>query len=259
MKLLLRAPVIACILFLVVVLPLPGQVINDMDLHLTVSLLTEPEPPQVVDGRILLTYRTEEYKRYVAAAFAHEDYRRIHEYRRVDRPGTDMFFLLIPIPANREELRYRVVVDGLWQADPVNPRRATDAMGREVSVYPIPPQPVPRTVPPVVRGDGSVEFVFDRDVARRQELETIQGQRIRFSELTDTSIYLAGSFNNFDPFLYRLRQSEDKPSELTLTLNLPPGTHYYYFVINGRRFLDPLNPNRSVRTGERRVSRFSVP
>ena len=104
-----------------------------------------------------------------------------------------------------------------------------------------------------------MEFVFDRDVARRQELETIQGQRIRFSELTDTSIYLAGSFNNFDPFLYRLRQSEDKPSELTLTLNLPPGTHYYYFVINGRRFLDPLNPNRSVRTGERRVSRFSVP
>ncbi|NBC28854.1 MAG: hypothetical protein GVY29_02555, partial [Spirochaetes bacterium] len=141
MKLYLRAPVIACIVLLAVVLPLPGQVINDMDLHLTVSLLTEPEPPQVVDGQILLTYRTGEYNRYVAAAFAHEDYRRIHEYRRVDRPGTDMFFLLVPIPANREELRYRVIVDGLWQADPVNPRRTTDSMGREVSFFPIPPQP----------------------------------------------------------------------------------------------------------------------
>jgi hypothetical protein len=104
-----------------------------------------------------------------------------------------------------------------------------------------------------------VEFVFDRDVARRQELETIEGQRIRFSELADTSIYLAGSFNNFDPFMYRLRQSEEDASELTLTLTLPPGTHYYYFVLRGRRILDPLNPNRSVRTGERRVSRFSVP
>ena len=259
MKLFPRLRTIAHIVLLCVAGPLFGQVVNDMDLHLQISLLQEPQPPEVVDGQILLTYRTDQYNRYVAAAFEHEDYRRIHEYRRVPRQGTDMFFLLIPVPRDAQELRYRIVVDGLWQVDPSNPRTAEDFAGRPVSVFAVPPQPVVRATPPIITEDRRVEFIFDTGIVERQRLRTIDGNLVELDDLESTPIYLAGSFNNFDPFMYRLRPSGTDSSELSFTTRLPPGTHHYYFVVNGLRVLDPLNMDRSARRGTHTVNRFTVP
>lgn len=258
MKFFLRVWTILLPLLLMTAAPTEAQVINDMDLHLKVSLLEEPQPPEIVDGRVLLTYRSNTFNRYVAAAFAHENYRRIHEFQRVDRTGTDMFFLLVPIPQGINALEYRLVVDGLWQRDPVNPRSRVDGAGRRVSVFPIPEEPASQPEPPIVRDGGEVRFVFDREAATRQMLRTADGQLVGFAELADGAVYLAGSFNNYDPFMYRLRPQERGGSRLSLSLTLPPGTHYYYFVISGEKVLDPLNPDRSTREGGRQVNRFVV-
>ncbi|MFP4484312.1 MAG: hypothetical protein ACLFO1_05615 [Spirochaetaceae bacterium] len=259
MKLFLRFRTIAPIAIFFVAVPIFGQVVNDMDLHLHVSLLQEPQPPEIVDGQLLLTYRTDEYNRYVAAAFAHEDYRRIHEYQRVDRPGTDMFFLLVPLPEDTRELRYRIVVDGLWQVDPFNPRTARDSRGRSVSVFEVPPQPAERASSPIIMEDRRVEFVFDTEVLERRRLETIDGKLLDIRDRESPPVYVAGSFNNFDPFMYRLRPRSGSSSELSFTTHLPRGTHYYYFVVDGLRVLDPLNAERSVRRGSHTVNRVTVP
>lgn len=258
MKFFLRVWTILITALLLAAAPATAQVINDMGLHLKVRLLEEAQPPEIVDGRVLLTYRSNSFNRYVAAAFEHENYRRIHEYRRVERTGTDMFFLLVPIPQGVDALEYRVIVDGLWQADPVNPRSREDGAGRRVSVFSLPEQPASQPEPPLVREDGMVEFVFDRERARREMLRTAEGQLVGFAELADGAVYVAGSFNNFDPFMYRLRPEGRDSTRLSVTIPLTRGTHYYYFVISGEKVLDPLNPERRTRQGGRRVNQVVV-
>jgi len=251
---------IVSILWVFTALPVAGQVINDMGLHLEISQLEEPGPPRIIDGQILLTYRSSEFHRYVGASFAHEDYRQIHAYRRIDKEqGPDMFFLLLPVPENADVLEYRLVVDGLWKPDPANPGIRRDAEGRSVSTFSIPPQPEPPITPPLIREDRSVEFVFDRGYVARNALQTIDGRRLEVPNIRSTPVYLAGSFNNFDPFMYRLEPREATGGELGIDLHLPPGTHYYYFVVDGVRVLDPLNETTSVRPGLHRVNRFRVP
>ncbi|MFQ3612044.1 MAG: alpha amylase N-terminal ig-like domain-containing protein, partial [Fimbriimonadales bacterium] len=56
------------------------------------------------------------------------------------------------------------------------------------------------------------------------------------------AVYLAGSFNDWQPRLTRMR-SDDGGRTWTLTLPLPPGAHQYKFVINGTDWrTDPNAP-----------------
>lgn len=65
-------------------------------------------------------------------------------------------------------------------------------------------------------------------------------QRVTFSVRADVGreVYLAGSFNNWDP---TAKAMADKKSDgvYTATLNLPAGAHQYKFVIDGTWCSDP--------------------
>lgn len=215
--------------------------IDSIELHLEITSLRDAGPPRVVDGRVLFTYRPDgqgitgpRYTRYVGVAFEHENYDTVHVFARNDN---GVFFFLYPIPTAEEVLRYRYVVDGLWLADPQNPNRFEDVAGIAVS-YVVVPAPVPdRGDLPIVGADGRVLFVY-------------RGQ-------PNAVVSIAGSFSNWDPYMHRL--SETKPGEYETQLRLPAGTYTYYFVVNGRRELDPLNPDRAYDVDGNPASRFTVP
>ena len=64
-------------------------------------------------------------------------------------------------------------------------------------------------------------------------------------------IYLAGTFNNWDPFMYDL--IEVSPGRYELNLNLPSGTWLYAYFSGGSQLPDNTNKNY-VYTADGRVA-----
>jgi 1,4-alpha-glucan branching enzyme len=54
----------------------------------------------------------------------------------------------------------------------------------------------------------------------------------------NSEVYLAGSFNNWDPKRHQMKDTRGK-GKYAITLMLPKGEHEYKYVINGNWVVDP--------------------
>jgi hypothetical protein len=206
--------------------------------------LEEAGPPMVMGNKLIFTYKDESYKnethideywvKMVGARFEHEDYRILHTYYRNEH---NIFILPYPFPDNLVKIKYRIVVDGLWMSDPFNPEQEKDLLGTVFSVVKIDPS-IPTTLKnPWINPDGSVTLMY--------------------RSLSATRVTLTGVFNNWDPFSHNLMQ--EKPGLFTITLMLLPGPHYYLFVVDGNKTLDPFNMDSATDYEDYRVSTFTLP
>jgi hypothetical protein len=212
--------------------------------------LTTPGAPEIFEDGVLFTapssYRT------VGIAFAHEGFAKIYWFKKImtirddeeettgtgsrkrDLPirqdsGILFHTYTIPQDAGKQDvwnvdarhLEYRLIIDGLWTVDPLNPLRRLDEKSgilRSVIVLPeIPREPAVSDGPP-----GTLSFNY---LAEPKETVTV-----------------AGDFNGWDPFMYELR--ETSPGRYSLVLPLPPGIYRYVFYHRGQRFPDPGNPGK---------------
>ncbi|MDR1317399.1 MAG: hypothetical protein LBK13_11060 [Spirochaetales bacterium] len=188
--------------------------------HVKIIETAEASAPEIMDDTVFFSCKPQGTVRYVGIAFAHEEFREIHLFERNEY---GVLFLFFPIPEELHSLDYRLVIDGLWTTDPENPLKIRDAGGLTLSRFELPVSAVQSVArSPVIREDGQVEFNFEASPGM--------------------DIYLAGSFNGWDPYMYRLR--ETRPGLYSLSLRLLQGTYYYMFTVEGRKRLDPLNPNR---------------
>lgn len=210
-----------------------ASALDGIYLDLKAMTYTEARAPEIVDDIIFFTYQSETSARHVAVRFAHEGFSILHSYARNEY---GVFVLDYPVPEETSVLRYRIVVDGLWMRDPKNPSMETDRMGEEFSVLEIGRQDLFKANPRMQK-DGSALFTFRGSAGK--------------------DIALVGDFNNWDPFLDRLNETEDGVYEISLRLRA--GTHGYYFLIDGDRRLDPRN-YETMETGDGLVvSVFSWP
>ena len=138
------------------------------------------------------------------------------------------------IPEGVRYLDYRLIIDGLWTADPLNPLTITNPVGIVLSRFPLPAQA--QATLASARQPGAFQFNFR---APPGEIVTV-----------------GGSFNNWDPFMYELR--EVSPGFFTLTLPLPPGRFQYVFFHRGEPIPDPANMRRLYRRDGRAVSEAIV-
>jgi hypothetical protein len=203
--------------------------------------IREPGAPEIFDDGVIFTAPS--VHRRVGVAFAHEGFARVHWFRLLlnarDTPQQEkskniedryqdsgILFYMYTVPPEIRELEYRLVIDGLWTTDPLNPRRRIDqnsGIVRSVVGMPeIKPVPGSRDSPP-----GTLAFTYQAPPGE--------------------TVTVAGSFNGWDPFMYELR--ETSPGFYALTLPLPPGVYHYVFFHRGQRALDPYNPGRAY-TGE---------
>lgn len=217
--------------------------IDNIELHVEVTSMTEAAPPRVVDGRVLFSYEPSgrtitgpRFTRYVGVAFEHENYSEVHVF---SRNQNGIFFLIYPIPSDGRirTLRYRYIVDGLWLPDPENPNRVRDVAGIAISYVDVPVPEADQGDLPRLQRSGRMLFAFRGEPGR--------------------IVHIAGSFTNWDPFMHRLRESA--PGEYSITLRLPPGTYAYYFVVDGERVLDPFNPDTAYDLDGNPASRVTVP
>jgi hypothetical protein len=213
--------------------------------------LTQPSAPEVFDGQVIFTLPSV-YRR-AGVAFAHENWTSIHRFRKLELPIEDvapfadndprqfyhdsgiMFTVYTP-PPGIEILEYRLVADGLWITDPLNTENRLDtASGSRNSLVYL--DPVPATQMTNEESDGRIHF--------------------RYRTEPGDTVYLAGSFNNWDPFMYEM--DEETPGNYTLALGLPAGTHHYVFFQRGEFHHDLFNPERIYLLDGRTASVVVVP
>lgn len=238
----------------------------NMNLSLELSSIDQAGPPRVIEDHVLLTYQSSRPVRYVGVAFAHEGYSEVHQFRvNVREPASDqgrtsrVYFYLADPPEDQEVLRYRYVVDGLWMADPRNGRTQLDQNGIPVSVFDLPQQREADHSNPIVTDSGRVRFRLRLPPDASPGVRTVQGRITYLVDTRDLRVYVAGSFNNWDPYMYRLHRVQGSPGVYeTGPVELTRGAHRYYFVINGRRILDPHNPQRNYHRDGYQVSVFTL-
>jgi hypothetical protein len=229
----------------------------DTDTWLQVSSITRSGPPRVFDDLIVLSYQSTRFVRYVAAAFAHEGYQELHVFSaRSLADGSDLFYLPYPVDPGQDALEYRIVVDGVWMVDPHAPEVIRDGRGVAIGRVALREPPPYEVTSPRINADGTATFRFAFDSRIAATLETTDQQQLTMDAFDSPRISLVGTFNGWDPFAHRL-SGPDPEGFYTTTIPVDPGEHYYYFLIDGRRILDPLNRDhgRDLQTGAR-LSRF---
>ena len=208
--------------------------------------LPGPGMPQVYQNGVVFTAPSS-FSR-VGISFAHENYSRVHWFRNllIPRDAADLhvdgrlqrhidpyidsgiMFHLEMIPENVQNLDYRLVIDGLWTVDPLNPLIISGPSGVSASRFPLPPQ------------------------AQREASLPSGLYRFNFNAQPGEIITVGGDFNNWDPFMYQL--TEISPGIYSITLPFPPGRIQYVFYYRGTPVPDPLNPWRAYNREGRYVS-----
>ncbi|MDR2444712.1 MAG: isoamylase [Spirochaetaceae bacterium] len=198
--------------------------------------LTSPQEPKIFEDAVIFTAGGQ-YKK-VGIAFLHEDFAKIHQFRKLFVPISDsaefdeksktapetlrdsgIMFFVYTVPPQVKTLEYRLVFDGLWSPDPYNPKRKFNAKtGIEHSVAPLPAHRQPAL---------NDELPFDGIAFSYRGKNS--GERIT----------VAGDFNGWDPFMYELKETEQ--GLYTLAIPLPPGTWRYAYYRNGEKFVDYSN------------------
>ena len=212
--------------------PAGSQTNRDMDFM--IANLEEAGYPFIFGDYIVLSYKPDEPTRYIGARFSHENFKFLYTYIRNDH---NVFFLLYPIPLDQDIIRYRIVVDGIWMEDPFNFNVYKDAMGIPFSVIMLEGEFEKPVVNPVIVSERTVSF--------------------RLEEIPGESVFIAGDFNNWDPFFHPLKKEGDGLWHITLTLL--PGRHYYYFISGATKFIDPYNPDVMLNEDDLPVSTFILP
>jgi len=221
--------------------PLAGAEIESAKYHDLIAGISRAREPVVAGRYVVFTARGK--ARHAGIAFEHEKYRTIHTFQRLVRtdenneprkddsgkPLETVLFYIAEIPPQTAALHYRLVIDGLWTADPLNPDSYYDYdNGMTVS-------------------STTVEYYETFKTAN------VNKGQVRFAceASPGAAITVAGTFNNWDPFMYEM--TETKAGWYELAMPLPAGTWYYAYFSGTEQIPDSLNPDR-VYTKDGRVA-----
>ena len=193
----------------------------DTDLHHRILNTKEPSGPYLTRDSIMLSYAGSPGTQAVSMAMEHENYRTFHTYEK-NRYG--VFILTIPIPEDKDVLRYRLIVDGLWTADPNAPAEL-DGRGVMVSEIPLPARSMAPEPGVTILEDGRTRFTYYGKSGSR--------------------VSVAGDFNRWDPFLTPMEESPVHPGVYSTVIRLPRDARYYRYVVDGEETADPENDANS--------------
>jgi len=214
--------------------------------------IRKPSAPVYVDNHVIFT--ADSGLRRVGVAFAHENFANIYWFRpliipldRLNAPSDAVFlpdtyrdsglqFYVHQIPMNLREIEYRLIVNGLWTIDPLNPQTRRDTVsGLALSVLSLP----------------------YRQISPNPLNGLPEGLNFSFRGPPGETVTVAGDFNGWDPFMYELK--EHPAGVYSLTLPLPSGTYQYVFYHRGQRYVDPYNPSRVYARDGSAASQIVVP
>lgn len=218
------------------------------DYDIFVSGISNVSAPILKEDRVVFT--ADSSSRFTGIAFDFENFRQIHPFslrklRDIDGEETESFkFFVLDLPKNLTHLQYRLIVDGLWTTDPLNPNIGYDSKtGMKLSQLDLNRHIEPATE--VTRADSSGQIRIGSSMVRFVH-KGKEGQRIR----------IAGNFTNWDSWIYELEEVE--PGLYLLELPLNEGTWFYSYYTGISSFVDETNPERAYTPDGRMASVITV-
>lgn len=197
-----------------------------------------PTAPVITEDYIIFT--ADPSNRYVGIAFDFEDYQIIHPYKlqcSTDEDGNKTpqhLFYCYERTHKISEIKYRIVIDGLWTTDPTNPVKEYDD---DVNLY--------------------FSKVSDA-LGVRQNTEVTEQNTVHFVYKGESgqTVRIAGTFCNWDPWIYKMK--ETKPGFYELEIPLADGKYFYNYYVGLSPMLDTTNPQRTYLKNGRSVSVIQV-
>ena len=220
---------------------LAAQTNESVSIHMHITSMEKGQAPVFIGRKVLFSYSApsksrEGYIRRVGIAFGYEDYRVVYPFFRNDK---DVFIYVADVPAGVNDIDYRIIVDGLWINDPNNPRTVQSDGGFRVSRIGIPAYLKYSTETPRIEQGRKVKFFYNGESGK--------------------AVFLAGNFNNWDPFMLRMKEDPEIPGFYSIAIRIPPGDQYYTFIADGREIIDPRNPRKAIDKDGKRVSYLFIP
>ncbi|AJY72324.1 hypothetical protein [Borreliella afzelii] len=206
-----------------------NYVMYDFDLSLNefleVSTRKDNLEPMVDSKRILLFYPPNKGIRKIFAAFDFDQYSKKYLFKKNEY---GVFFVKVNIPHGTSDIKYRLIVDGVWTNDEYNKNVVYNE------------DLVPFSKIEVTKEKSSY-------ISLRNPIQSYDNNEVEIFYIGRPGqiVTIAGSFNNFNPFLNRLIEKEDNKGIYTIKLkNLPKDRIYYYFIDSGNKVIDKNNVNR---------------
>ena len=227
---------ISTVLIFIGIIPVFADSGYSLSIHKEISDLAEAKSPVFIDNQILFTYfESDKYIRRVAIAFDSDNYSKIYPFRKNKK---NVFFFVRKIPVNLQSIKYRLIVDGIWMNDPNNSNMVIGFDNFLISSLDIPKKYAKEIISPLIETNKNVSFVY-RDKANK-------------------NVYLSGNFNNWDPFMFKMKEDREHPGTYKISLRLSPGIHYYKFIADGVSVQDPKNPKKAYNSRGNAVSVIKI-
>ncbi|MCR5495601.1 MAG: glycogen-binding domain-containing protein [Treponema sp.] len=212
--------------------------IQSYELANLMTKITEVTKPIITDDWIIFTAKSD--SRFTGIVFDFENYNTIHSYqihnvRDIENNITSsIMFHVQKRPADLTEIKYRLIIDGLWTYDPYNP----DIYYDSTSGITLSRVNIGSTLPIVTNtnAQSGTKFIYNGK----------PGEKVR----------LGGSFTNWDSWIYEME--ETKPGFYELDLPLPKGKYYYNYYIGMTAITDKTNPNKAYTEDGRKASVITI-
>ncbi len=211
---------------------------DEAEIDLALMGVTGPTAPFLSGDYVVFT--ADSNARYVGLAFDFENYRHIHKYElktNYDEEynvASKFYVYVLKLPKDVQSFNYRMVIDGLWTTDPVNPEKNYSPEAQLIVSHVNARREIVRITENVPA--GKVRFIYKGK----------SGQKVR----------LGGSFTNWDSWIYEL--TEVQPGLYMLDLPLPPGTYEYAYYIGMNSYVDTSNPQRVWSADGKAASQITV-
>ena len=199
-----------------------------------VAKLENPEEPKVKENYIVFTQPMG--PRFIGIAFDFENYQTIHPFMIhktrdfEDKVTNSIMFYILERPAELTEITYRLVIDGLWTADPMNSFTIYDEN----------------------EGISLSKIDLGTRLPELTNSSSKNGTKFIYNGEPGLTVRLGGNFTNWDSWIYELQ--ETKPGFYELNLPLPKGKYYYNYYLGMNAIVDKTNPNRAYTEDGRTAS-----
>ena len=186
--------------------------------------IERPEAPVITDDYIVFT--ADASNRFVGVAFDFENFQTIHPFqilKTYDIDGDETNSVLFYCYERKHKvssIKYRLVIDGLWTTDPCNPEKIYD---ENVNLY-----------------FSKISNLGETEILTKQTEHSTT--HFIYKGDSGLDLKLAGSFTNWDPWIYTM--CETKPGLYELDLPLPEGKYYYSYFVGLTPVLDNTNPEK---------------
>ncbi len=140
-----------------------------------------------------------------------------------------VLYLLIPYKQGKSSIKYRINVDGFWIEDPMNHNSSEDNFGILINSINIP----------------SENIYYSRMPLIEQTNNRTRKVTFKYYNPSAREVNFVSSLDNWNTFSNTMERDPNRAGYWTIDLYFRQGSYMYFFLADGRKFIDISNPDNT--------------